>query len=181
MDIQEGWEKALKLTEIIRPRVQPLRTYEVTRLPYWFLSESSVNPGDTVVRKGEVLVEKPAIVMPFNMPHFEGFDFESQMHLNEDLLTSFFLVRGVSFPSLKYNNKTASLDVYEGKLSGALEHHTSLLHRSEDVHTGLITGPEDTWQFSVLIFVGTQVIRSAEGDIRKLLDDFKRGGRPGLS
>ena len=40
------------------------------------------------------------------MPHFEGFDFEEGMRLNEDLLMSFLLVRGISFPSLKYNNRT---------------------------------------------------------------------------
>ena len=176
MNIQDGWEKALKQTEIVRPRVQSLHTFEVTRLPYVFLAESSVNSGDTVVRKGEVLVERPALVLPFNRPQFEGFDFEESLHVQEDLLTSFFLVRGVSFPSLKYNNKTDSLDIHEGRLSKTLGHYTTLLHREEDVHTGLVTGPEDVWQFSILIFVGSQVIRSAEGDIRKLFEDYKRRG-----
>ncbi len=58
MDIEKTWEKALKYTEIIRPRVEPLNTFRTTHLPYIFLTESSVNVGDSVVRKGEVLVEK---------------------------------------------------------------------------------------------------------------------------
>ena len=177
MNLQDSWEKALKHTEIVRPRVQPLHTFEATRLPYVFLAESSVNSGDTVVRKGEVLVEKPSIVLPYNMPQFEGFEFEEKMQMNQDFIMNFFLVRGVSFPSLKYNNKTDSLDVYEGRLSKALEHYTATLQKTEDVHTGLIMGTEDTWQFSVMIFICGQVARQAEGDIKNLFEDYRRRGR----
>ncbi len=171
MSIQDFWEKALKKTEIVRPRVQPLLSNAATHLPYICLSESSINQGDTVVRKGEVVVEKPALIMPYQMPHFEGFDFEKEMQFNEDTLTNFFLVRGVSFPSMKYNNVTSSMEVQAGSLSKAIEDHKALLQRHENVHSGLIVGPEDCWQFSILIFVAGQVMRSAEGDIRRLLDD----------
>lgn len=174
MNLQDLWEKALKKTEVIRPRVQPLQTFAATHLPYICLSESSINPGDTAVRKGEVVIEKPAIILPSNMPHFDGFDFEKDMDFGPDTLTNFFLVRGVSFPSMKYNNTTSSLDIYEGNLSKSAKHYTSELQKHENVSTGLIMGPEDCWQFSVLIFVAGQVMRSAEGDIRRLLDD--RGG-----
>ena len=176
MSIQDSWEKALKKTEIIRPRVQPLHTYATTQLPYLCLSESKINSGDTVVRKGEVLVEKPSIILPQNMPQFEGFDFEEEMHFNEELLKSFFLVRGISFPSMKYNNRTSSLDIYEGSLSKAIEHYKTLLQNDENVHTGLIMGPEDVWQFSVLIFVCAQASKSAESDIKRLFDDYEKRG-----
>src|SRR3989338_524801 len=174
MNIQDSWEKALRKTEIIRPRVQPLHTYATTQLPYLCLSESKINSGDTAVRKGEVLVEKPAIILPQNMPQFEGFDFEKDMHINENFLKTFFLVRGMSFPSMKYNNKTASLDVYEGSLSKAIEHYSAMMQREENVHTGLIMGPEECWQFSVIIFACGQAARSAGGDIRRLFEDWGR-------
>ena len=177
MNIQDAWEKALKNTEIIRPRVQPLHTFEVTHLPYIFLAESKMNAGDTVVRKGEVKVEKPSIILPSNLPQFEGFDFEEEMKLNEDFLMSFFLVRGISFPSMKYNNKVSSLDIFEGPLSKAIQNQLADLQRNEDVHTGLITGSEEVWQFSALIFICSQAARSADGDIRKLLDDLRRRGQ----
>ena len=170
MNIQDAWDKAVRKTEIVRPRVLPLQTHSVTRLPYICLSESSVNPGDTAVRRGEVIVEKPAIVLPQNLPQFEGFDLEKEMHVNEDLFKSFLLVRGVQFPAMKYNNKNSSVDVFEGGLSKAIERYKKDLQQSENVHTGLIAGPEDCWQFSVLLFVCSQVARSADGDIRRLLD-----------
>ncbi len=176
MDIQENWEKALRKTEIIRPRVQGLSAFEQTRVPYTMLSESSVNVGDTVVRRGEVVVEKPSLILPFNLPHFEGFDFEDQMHTTEDMITNFFLIRGISFPSLRYNNRTDAIQVHEGSLSKAIEHYRSHLQKSEDVSSGLLAGPDEAWQFSVLIFVASQIMRSADGDIRSLFDDYKRRG-----
>ena len=177
MNIQDAWEKALKTTEIIRPRVQPLQTFEATHLPYIFLSESLVNPGDTVVRKGEIRVERPSIMLPFNMPQFEGFEFEESLQMNEEILKSFFLVRGVSFPSMKYNNKTDALDVFEGRLAAAREHYGNRMQREENVNAGLITGGEDIWQFSILVFICDQVAKSADGDFKKLFDDYKHRGR----
>lgn len=176
MNIQDGWEKAEKKTEIIRPRIQPLHTFQSTVIPYVFLSKSKINPGDTVVRKGEVIVRKPSIVLPQNMPQFEGFKFEEEMAMDEDLLKSFFLVRGISFPSMKYDNKTFSMDVFEGGLSKAVKHFTERFQREEDVETGLLTGPEDTWPLSVLIFVCGQASRAAETDVKKLFDEAERRG-----
>ena len=176
MNIQDAWEKALKTTEIIRPRVQPLQTFETTLLPYIFLSESLVNPGDTVVRKGEITVEKPSIVLPHNMPQFEGFEFEEGLGMNEDILKSFFLVRGVSLPSMKYNNKTHALDVFEGRLPKALEHYGNRLQREENVTAGLVTGSEEIWQLSMLVFICDQVAKSANTDFKKLFDDYRHRG-----
>lgn len=175
MDIRESWEKALKHTEIVRPRVQPLQTFETTQIPYVFLAESSINRGDTVVRKGEVSVEKPSIILPPYLPQFEGFEFEKKFSGVDDYLTTFLFVRGIRFPSMKYENKTASLDVREEKLSKAVESFLQVLQRQENISTGLVIGPEDCWQFSVLIFICGQITRSAEGDIRNLFDRF---GKP---
>ena len=176
MNIHDSWEKALKETEVVRPRVQPLSTFASTQIPYVMLSESLTTPGDTVVRKGQVLVEKPSIILPYNLPQFEGFEIEEKMQFNEDILKSFFLVRGVSFPSMKYNNHTETTDRFDGRLGKALEHYANTLQRTEDVHTGLITGPEICWQFSLLIFICGQVAKSADGDVRKLFEDIRRKG-----
>ena len=176
MNIQDSWEKALKNTEIIRPRVHPLETFATTQLPYVFLAELDSPSHNTIVRKGEVMVEKPSLLLPTGMPHFEGFDFESEMQINEDFLASFFLVRGVHFPSLKFNNKIDASNVYQGGLSDAIKHHKNQLQQNENVHTGLITGPSDCWQFSVLIFIGSQMTRSAEGDFKKIFQDYHRRG-----
>ena len=177
MNIQDAWEKALRSTKIIRSRAHDLQTFSDTKLPYTLLSEAMVNRGDTVVRKGEVTVAKPAIVLPHDIPIFEGFDFEKDFELGQDIITNFFLVRGVTFPSMKYDNKTNRLDIFNGHIDKAIGHYSDALQRREDVHSGLIVAPEDCWQFSLLIFICTQVAKSANSDIRRLLDYFKKKGK----
>ncbi len=178
MNIMDRWEKALKKTEIIRPRVQPLLTFATTEMPYIFLAESALNIGDTVVRHGKVYAEKPSIILPENMPHFEGFEFEKDLETTEDTITNLFLVRGVHFPSYKYNNKVQSLDLFEGSLKSAETKYKNTLQKKEDVHTGLVMGPEDCWQLSVLIFILTMVAKSADRDLKNIIDDLsKRKGR----
>jgi len=174
MDIEKIWKKALQSTEIIRTRVQALMTISDTNVPYILLSESSINLGDTIVRKGNVLVKKPSLLVPPNNPQFSGFEFDGEEAINQDSLINFLIVRGVTMPSFMYDNKTNSLDVYEGKLSNAIKHYQGILQKQENIQTGLIAAPEDCWQFSLLIFICTQIAKNADNDIRKLLDDYHR-------
>lgn len=174
MDLQGYWEKALKLTEVVRPRVQPLAVDASTQLPYVFLAESAVNAGDTVVRKGEITVEKPSIILPSDQPQLEGFEAEDKNAWNVQGMINFLMIRGIRFPSMKYNNKIHELDLYEGRLKQAEDHFLKQLQLKENISTGLVIGPEDCWQFSVLIFVATQAGRQAESDMRRLLEDYWR-------
>ena len=174
MDLMELWEKARKQTELIRLRAQALATFEATVVPYVFLGESSLNAGDTVVRRGQVVIERPAIVLPSFSPQFEGFEFDPSWHLSDEAVATFLLVRGIQFPSLKYRHQVSSLEVFEGALAKAIEHFKTQLTISEDLKTGLVIGPEDAWQFSILLLVGALVVRSAEGDLRRLLEEWRK-------
>ena len=174
MDFQEAWEKALKQTEIVRRRISSLQTFDDTSVPYIFLSPSLINEGDTVVRKGEVVVQKPSLILPPNLPRFEGFEIKHEEGVDPGAVVNFLLVRGTSLPSLKYNNKTSSLDVFEGDVTRAVSHFANQLEREEDVRCGLITGLEDVWQFSLLIFICAQVAGNTDMDVRRLMDHYRR-------
>jgi len=174
MDIDKSWNKALKETEIIRTRIQGLLTNSDTAVSYILLSESSVNIGDTVIRRGEIMVTKPSIIIPPNNPLFLGFEFDSDSTFKENSFVNFLLVRGITVPSLQYNNKTSSLDIYEGSLSQAIKYYNNVLQKGENINTGLIVGPEECWQFSLIIFICSQIARNADADIKKLLDDYKK-------
>jgi hypothetical protein len=177
MDIQELWDKARKQTEILRLQLQDLSTFDSTLVPYLFLAESSVNAGDTVVRRGHVLIERPAILLPGLSPQFEGFEFERDLQVTQDAVATFLLVRGVQFPSLRYRHQVSSLDVYEDSLQKAIAHFTEKLTAAEDVRTGLVVGPEEAWQFSLLLLTGALVVRSADGDLRRILDSWRKRQR----
>ncbi len=176
MDLEELWDKALKHTEVVRARMQDLATFGTTFIPYIFLAESSLNLGDTIVRKGQVLVERPSLILP--SPQFEGFEFGKDVPLSEDAVLNFLLVRGVRFPSLRYHHELSSLDLREGSLQQVQDHFAQQLTQAEDIQTGLVIGPEEAWQFSVLILVGSLMIRSAEGDLKRLLDAWRKRRGP---
>lgn len=176
MDFHQAWARALKETEIVRSRVSLLNTFFDTRVPYILLSPSSINEGDTVVRRGEVLVNRPSLILPPNIPQFEGFDFQKEEGETDNSVLNFLLVRGVALPSLKYNNKTYSLDVFEGNVANAVSFFANRLEREEDVASGLMTGHEDYWQLSLVIFICSQIARNTESDIRRLMDDYRKNG-----
>jgi len=177
MDIQELWDKARKRTEILRMRLQDLSSVDTTTVPYVFLAESALNQGDTVVRRGHVLVERPSIVLPGFSPQFEGFAFDQDWHVSEETIATFLLVRGIQFPSLKYRHETSSLDLFEGNLQRAITHFQDQLSRAEDIKTGLVIGLEEAWQFSILLLVGMLVIRSADGDLRRFVEEWRKRQR----
>ena len=169
MDIEQLWEKAKSKTEIIRGRVKNLATFDNTTVPYVFLAESGVNEGDVVVRRGQVIVDKTMIVLPHDMPQFEGFDFEEVMAISPEFIQTFFLMRGIRLPSLKYNNTVYKVDIEEGSLRDTIEKYKKKLERKENISTALIVGPEDSWQFSLLLYVASLVGRSAHADIMNLI------------
>lgn len=174
MDIDEIWYRALRETEIVRSRITNLLSLEATTLNYLFLAESTVNIGDTVVRKGNISIQKPLIFLPKYHPMFEGFDFKKDYNIDDDSVTTFLLMRGVQFPSLKYSHKTHSLDVFEGSLKEAIKEFQDQLERKEDIHTGLVIGPEDAWQFSLLIYAVSLVEKSAPEDVKTFLEHLRR-------
>ncbi|MFH1304852.1 MAG: hypothetical protein ABIH74_00425 [Candidatus Omnitrophota bacterium] len=173
MDIEKLWAKAQEKTEIIRGRAKGLSTFHSTSVPYIFLGESVVNEGNTVVRKGKILVEKPFIFLPENMPQFEGFDFEEDLKIEQGALQVFFMMRGIRFPSMKYNNTMMTLDLDEVSLAKSAQKHKKQLEKRENVNTALILGPEDCWQLSILIYMASLVGRCAKNDIINIMEKFQ--------
>jgi hypothetical protein len=174
MNLEQKWEKAVRETKIIRYRLRNLLAFDATELNYIVLGASSVNVGDTVVHKGKVVVHRPLIILPHGQrAQFEGFSFEDELELSGDDIRRFLLMRGVSFPQLKYRNEVCHLDVYEGNLDRAVNHYRDQLERREDVQSGLMSGPEDAWQFSVLMYVAAMAARSASSDIERILEELR--------
>jgi len=174
MDAHAAWERALRETNIIRSRVTGLQTFSETHVPYILLSPSEINEGDTVVRTGEVLVHRPTLILPPNIPQLEGFDFASEDPFKENAMINFLMVRGISLPSMKYDNKISSLNVFEGKMDEAIGVYGNRLQREENTLSGLVSGPDDVWQFSLLIFVCSQIAKNSSTDIRRLLDEYHK-------
>lgn len=173
MDAHSAWEKALRETNIVRSRITELQTFSETHVPYTLLSSSTVNMGDTVVRTGEVVVERPSLILPPNIPQLEGFSFEEEDSFKEDTMINFLMIRGITLPSMKYDNKVFSLNVFEGNIDDAIGVYGNRMQREENTSAGLICGPDDVWQLSLLIFICSQIAKNSSADIRRLLDEYR--------
>ena len=175
MDLEEKWERAARETKIVKYRLRNLLSFDSTELPYVALGSSAINAGDTVVRKGKVIVHRPLIILPHGpSAQFQGFDFEDDLNLSGDDIRRFLLMRGISFPTLKYRNETHALDIFEGNVDKAVAYFSDQLGRKEDIYSGLITGPEDAWQLSVLMYVAAMAVRSASTDIEQIIEELRR-------
>lgn len=178
MELEEKWQRTLEETKIARFYRYPLSNIHATSLPYIFLGASAINVGDTVVRKGKIVVDRPLILLPKNLPQFFGFDLEKDLDVDEDALRLFFLVRGIRFPSLKYQHESATIDVVENYPEHAAKSFKNELESKEDLMTGLIVGNAEFWQLAVLLYVTLVIGRSVPSDMEKFMDDLRRGLLP---
>jgi hypothetical protein len=172
MDFEQKWQKAVKNTEIERSYLGHLNSSSTTTLSYIMLSESTLDSSDTVIRKGKVDITRPIIYLPDNNPMFEGFELSSR-DISDSSILNFLLLRGINFPSLKYQNSVYSLDIDSSSLSDVVKKSKRELQMSEDVKAGLIVGPDDCWQYSLIVYVAALASKSASNDIKKYLDDLK--------
>lgn len=163
-----AWKIAAKETRIIRSCLTPLSPTQTTSLPYIFLTPSSLQSRTTVVRVGHVDVKRPLLFLPPHSPRFEGDGFD----LCDTQTINLLLVRNVHFPSMNYVHSSQSLKVYDGTLDEALCFYKDELQMKEELKTALITGSEDFWQLSILIYVFSMANHSAEKDVVSLLQDI---------
>ncbi|MCX7911121.1 MAG: hypothetical protein N2505_06040 [Endomicrobia bacterium] len=170
IDINKKWEEALKNTKILKSRYQKLETFKKTVVPYVLLSNSLANKGSTVVRRGKVEVSPAFIHLPYGSFELKGFNFKETTNYSDETIKSFLLIRGVQLPSLKYNNNQLKLEVINKSLEETIAHYKKLFQRIEDTETGLIVGIPDIWQFSLLIYIMTLVVKCAKDDIKNFID-----------
>lgn len=165
MSFQEDFARAVQETEIHRGRRSRLLTVGSTELPYILLNRSVVNRGDTVVRRGVLRVEEPAILVMQRPHQFEGFGDESGDR--GDAMVA--LGRMAHLPPARYTNKDVVMDVRDGEIDRVLLEIDQQLDASHDERTGLMTGPVEVWHFSLMVYVGHMVRQSASGDMNDLM------------
>jgi len=172
--LEELWNEALKKTEIVLLPIKRLITFGNTQLDYIFLAPSLVNEGDTVVRTGKLDIGRPAIIVPKDAPTFTGFSSEEGSTISDQALQSFFLVRGMSFPSLQYTNEICAVDICEGSVSRASKLYYDRVRRNELISTGIVIGADSSWQFSVLLMGCSLIDTHVENDFKTILERIRK-------
>lgn len=166
--------EAVRNTKILRARKNYLFTFGNTRLPYVMVANSLINAGSSVIRTGEVVVEKPQIIISNDSSAFEGFDIDRSL-VDIDQVKFALMSRGISFPQMNYKNSTQFLEVVSDKLEVIIERQMNQFEDANDSRVGLIQCREDTWNLSLLHYVLTQVIRSSTSNMQEYLERYPLG------
>lgn len=175
MELEEAFKLAQSDTQFIKVRKNLLYTFGATRLPYVCLSEIPDNTGFVMVRAGEVTADKPQIAIPGEHFYFEGFDGLSEKDAGETIAV--LLARRISMPPSKYVNKAEAERREHGPLSEAIQRAVNRLENDNDVRTAVISAPDQVWGLSVLLYVGSQVARSAPSNVQEHFEHLRhRGG-----
>ena len=175
MEMEEALKLAQADTQFIRVRKNLLYTFGTTRLPYICLSQSLARPGDIIVRRGEVMADKPHIAVPGIDFSFEGFSGESEGMEADDAL-AVLLARRISMPPSKYVNKAGAEVLETGPMAAAIERALNRLDSDNDIRTAVISAPEKVWGLSVLLYIGSQVARSAPSNVQEHFERLRLQG-----
>jgi len=81
----ERIEQAARHTEILRHPRQHLATFGITNIYYYLVTEPvyeelTKETGETVIREGRVIAERPKIVTPYYLTHLEGFSYDARQY-----------------------------------------------------------------------------------------------------
>ncbi len=175
MDFEEKLRYALERSVFHRERGSDLFTFGATRLPYFFAARSALHEGETVVRRGEILTERPAIMLGHPEMLLEGFG-ESQ---EEDRSIALTVGRRFHMPALRYENRAGALELIPRDLEELVQAWLQELEGSGNTRTAVISAPEDAWPLPLLIYAGRMMQRSLPGNLRDLAERGKLPGPPG--
>lgn len=175
MEMEDAFKLAQDDTRFIKVRKNLLYTFGATRLPYICLSVASDNDEWVTVRSGEVLADKPQIALPGELFSFEGFHEAAGGGEEDELAVT--LARRISMPPSKYVNKSGAARREPGPITDVVNRVVSRLEEDNDVRTGVLTAPEPVWGLSVLLYVGSQVARSAASNVQEHFERLRFRGQ----
>lgn len=169
MEIAEAMQYAGRETQIIRARKNLLYTFGATRLPYICLSEKKDQANTILLRKGQITADRPTIAFPGYDFTIEGFDLKPE----EMETVKVILSRRVEIQPTTLTHNPESPQILAGPIESAIERIVQALDEANDIRTAVIRAPDEVWNLSLLLYAGTQILRSAPSNISEHLDHLR--------
>jgi hypothetical protein len=167
-------EDAVRHTEILRLPRQALATFGSTNIGYYLVTrpaytELTQESGETVIREGRVIAERPRIVTPYYMSQLEGFSPDARRYFNS-LIQHY----GPNTPGLfySYRNQPGNLTIVTDELKAVVERLNSDIDKRGDPLVTIIKGQDELWDVSLMRFI-YEITRSSMQD--NLLQFCSRG------
>ena len=185
-DFEKAFTRAREETRIVRTRKNLLFTFGATRLPYVCLSPQE-GIGRVRLRRGEVTSERPSIELPgagdwnaagYGFVGFDGDDGPAEKSGNGRVrMIPVSIARRVAVPPARYVNTPGGGGLEDGPLEAAVNRVIDRLEGEHDIRTGVFTAPEAVWNLAVLVYVGSQMMRSAPSNIAEHMERIRLNQR----
>ncbi|HLE02977.1 MAG TPA: hypothetical protein VI877_05775 [Dehalococcoidia bacterium] len=170
----ERLEYAVRHTQVLRPPRQNLETFGITKVRYHLLTAPAytdlvAGEGETVVREGQVIAERPRVVTPYYLLNLQGFSHHARRYLEKMAQEEH------SSPALlyRYRNEVEGLSIVSEPLDQLAQQLTEKLEREGTALACVIKGVDELWDVSLLRFIHEFTIRSLQSNVMDL-------GRRGL-
>lgn len=182
MDVDEAIQYAIEHTQVLRAPKQRLATFGTTNVYYYLIAQPAYADlfdatGETVIREGRVIAERPKIVTPHYLSHlFEGFEHGREY--------AQFLIRqyGAHEPGLlyRYRNEPKGFNVVSDPIDTVAFRLDEKIRKEGDSLAALIKGIDGMWDISLMKFIhdmirGSMGANIAELQGRGLLDVDRKG------
>ena len=175
---------AVEHTEVVRPPEQTLATFGVTNIYYYLLTEPVYKEilgkeGETVVREGKMIAEKPKIVTPYYLLSlFEGFEHGKEF--------AEYLVReyGPNEAGLlyRYRNEPAETNVLSSPMETVIHNIKQKIDREGNPMAAIIKGVDEMWDICLMKFIHDMTRSSLRRNVMEFgasrLLDADTGGIP---
>ena len=179
----ERLEYAIRHTQVLRPPRQNLETFGITNVHYYLLTAPAYTDlvaggGETVVREGQVIAERPRVVTPYYLMNLQGFSHHARRYLEK------MAQEGHSSPALlyRYRNEAKSLSIVSEPLHKLAQELTEKLEREGMALASVIKGVDELWDVSLLRFIHEFTVRSLQSNVmdlgRRGLLEIDRAGVP---
>ena len=162
--------KALQLTHVLRPPKQHLATFGTTNLRYYLVTEPAYKDvvsgeEESVIREGNVVSRKPAIVTPTYILNLEGFGQDTRTYM-EALIRRF----GPNSPGLLYDyrNEPGNLEIVGGQVSEVARRIADDLDRRSVDSAAVIVGLDELWDVSLMKFIYEYTAASLSSNVSEI-------------
>ncbi len=158
----EHWREAILGTEILRMPQRSLSTFGPTNLTYYCLSQISAR--QTRVRRGVVSAQKPKIILAEQIKEmFDGLGDEAKDFAHHMIEQFGPHLRALGY---RFGHELEQTKTYRKTLR---ETYRVLLPKIEEQgHSGVIAGPEEFWQISVIKLALDMAMKSFRANATEL-------------
>jgi hypothetical protein len=161
--------RAVMGTEIVRLPTNRLATFGTTNIHYYLVTEPAYaepgQSGESVVREGKVVSERPRIVTPYYLARLEGFGTDARKYFEMLKSESGADSAGIFYA---YRNELEQTNIVADKPVNVVGRLADEIDRSRDPLTTLLRGMDELWDVSLLKFIYELTRQSLSGNLQEM-------------